>query len=513
MTVECPACKTRFPVDHRKIPSGGVHARCSECDEVFFVAEPAALSDTAVDVTPEEVERQDQDGSPFEVSEPAVEYTGFEIEPEEIEAPATAEESEFSQEEAAGAEETAVEAEEWTFEAESSEEDEEDEQTEEPAEEDYVWGTEPESPVGEGAEAADSAVEEIEQAVEPEALEEEEDEQIQEAAGTGFVWGSEPPSPPTEEEEQEQESVAEADEISPNAFESDFEAPKPAFQEPEPFMGTTEPSVEEQETVFHAPEPESDEGEAGEARAEEDSPEDSGDLEEGEAGEEEDLTPVEDLPSVGDMVFEHEVQSLDERAPPIKEAPRAFGGPEPTPDSAEPTFGEAEPTFSMDLSDSGTSLEELPETEEATGDEREGTGGEEESELEEVSGGFDDAAWIQGNAPPAMGFQAPVGEEETVAETTPESESPPLPTPQFGKRDPKEKAQRLARVLVSDIILYNPDRHQRALEAGRIKEEFDDEIQKSWNEYVEQVGEDIANDTEFFNQALNEILAKGQRVF
>jgi hypothetical protein len=90
---------------------------------------------------------------------------------------------------------------------------------------------------------------------------------------------------------------------------------------------------------------------------------------------------------------------------------------------------------------------------------------------------------------------------------------PPLPTPHFGRRDPKEKAQRLARVLVSDIILYNPDRHQRALGDGTLKEEFEDEIQKSWNEYVDQVGDEIANSTNYFNEALKEILAKGQPLF
>ena len=90
---------------------------------------------------------------------------------------------------------------------------------------------------------------------------------------------------------------------------------------------------------------------------------------------------------------------------------------------------------------------------------------------------------------------------------------PDDPAPVFGKRDPMEKAQRLARVLVSDIILYNPDRHHTASETGRVKEEFEEEIQKSWNEYVEQVGEEIANTTPFFNDALNEILAKGEKIF
>ena len=36
----------------------------------------------------------------------------------------------------------------------------------------------------------------------------------------------------------------------------------------------------------------------------------------------------------------------------------------------------------------------------------------------------------------------------------------------FGRRDPHDKARRLARVLVSDMIMYNPERHSRAIAAG-----------------------------------------------
>jgi hypothetical protein len=109
----------------------------------------------------------------------------------------------------------------------------------------------------------------------------------------------------------------------------------------------------------------------------------------------------------------------------------------------------------------------------------------------------------------ATGYQEPTfGAMDDVG-----IEAPPVAAPLFGKRDPMEKAQRLARVLVSDIILYNPDRHLSATESGRVKEEFEEEIQKSWNEYVEQVGEDVANTTSYFNDALNEILAKGEQIF
>jgi hypothetical protein len=94
---------------------------------------------------------------------------------------------------------------------------------------------------------------------------------------------------------------------------------------------------------------------------------------------------------------------------------------------------------------------------------------------------------------------------------------PPPPAPPraftFGKRDPHEKASRLARVLVSDIITYNPERHQRALDGGTLKADFEDEIKKSWGEYVDQVGKELAESTHYFNDALNEILARGERVF
>ena len=39
------------------------------------------------------------------------------------------------------------------------------------------------------------------------------------------------------------------------------------------------------------------------------------------------------------------------------------------------------------------------------------------------------------------------------------------------------------------------------------------EIKKSWEEYVDQVGEETANSTSYFNDALNELLADGEKMF
>jgi len=91
--------------------------------------------------------------------------------------------------------------------------------------------------------------------------------------------------------------------------------------------------------------------------------------------------------------------------------------------------------------------------------------------------------------------------------------SPPRAPSPFGANDPAAKARRLARALVSDIVTYFPERRDRALQEGTLKREFMEEIKKSWEEYVAQVGAETARTTPYFREALNDILAKGQQVF
>jgi len=87
------------------------------------------------------------------------------------------------------------------------------------------------------------------------------------------------------------------------------------------------------------------------------------------------------------------------------------------------------------------------------------------------------------------------------------------PVNPFLSKDPAQKARRLARALVSDMIVYQPKKRQDALAAGNLKDAFDEEIKKSWEEYVQQVGEDLADSTDYFKEALNEILAGGRSIF
>lgn len=85
--------------------------------------------------------------------------------------------------------------------------------------------------------------------------------------------------------------------------------------------------------------------------------------------------------------------------------------------------------------------------------------------------------------------------------------------PSFRNQEPTARAQRLARALVSDIVAYNKDKVKETQGGVALRTEFRDEIRKSWEEYVEQVGLELAKSTPYFRDALNEILARGEKVF
>ena len=83
----------------------------------------------------------------------------------------------------------------------------------------------------------------------------------------------------------------------------------------------------------------------------------------------------------------------------------------------------------------------------------------------------------------------------------------------FLSQDPALKARRLARALISDMVVYHPAKRQEGLRDGNLRELFDEEIKKSWEEYAEQVGKEVAGTTPYFKEALNEILAGGRQLF
>lgn len=124
------------------------------------------------------------------------------------------------------------------------------------------------------------------------------------------------------------------------------------------------------------------------------------------------------------------------------------------------------------------------------------------------------AAPVAAPTPPAApAFQIPVAPASPPVAAPPPGRPAGRPVNPFLTQDPSQKARRLARALISDLAVYYPDRRKEGLANGTLKELFQEEIQKSWEEYTDQVGKEMADATSYFNDALNEILAGGQRIF
>lgn len=83
----------------------------------------------------------------------------------------------------------------------------------------------------------------------------------------------------------------------------------------------------------------------------------------------------------------------------------------------------------------------------------------------------------------------------------------------FLNADPGQRARRLARALVSDLVAYHPQKREEGLRDGTLRQLFREDIKKSYEEYVEQVGREVAESSPHFQEALNEILGSGRKLF
>lgn len=119
------------------------------------------------------------------------------------------------------------------------------------------------------------------------------------------------------------------------------------------------------------------------------------------------------------------------------------------------------------------------------------------------------------SAPPMSAPAMPAFESAAPAPRPPAVPGRPAgrPVNPFLSQDPAQKARRLARALVSDMVAYHPAKRADGIRNGTLRELFDEEIKKSWEEFSDQVGREVAEGTPYFREALNEILADGRQVF
>ena len=113
-------------------------------------------------------------------------------------------------------------------------------------------------------------------------------------------------------------------------------------------------------------------------------------------------------------------------------------------------------------------------------------------------------------APEPGGAEAPPSMDNVVPLTL----GTPIPEGLSAEeRTRHEKARRLARVLASDIAIYNREKKERGMAEGNLVAVLGYEIKKSWETYKERVGADFANSTPYFRDALNDLLAEGKKIF
>ena len=111
---------------------------------------------------------------------------------------------------------------------------------------------------------------------------------------------------------------------------------------------------------------------------------------------------------------------------------------------------------------------------------------------------------------------APALPGSSAAAPTPSASGAPVaraPINPFLANDPNAKAKRLARALVSDICAYFPQKRDEGIRDGTLKQLFREEIKKSYEEYVDQIGREFADSTTHFQDALNDVLAGGKKLF
>jgi len=76
--------------------------------------------------------------------------------------------------------------------------------------------------------------------------------------------------------------------------------------------------------------------------------------------------------------------------------------------------------------------------------------------------------------------------------------------------DPHERAKRLARLIVSDIIIYNHDKIAEGIKEDTLFDLLKEDIEVGRTYYEKNIDPAVAERTDYFNHALVDILIKGR---
>jgi hypothetical protein len=78
------------------------------------------------------------------------------------------------------------------------------------------------------------------------------------------------------------------------------------------------------------------------------------------------------------------------------------------------------------------------------------------------------------------------------------------------RKDPHERARRLARLIVGDIVLYNQDKIVEGIKNDTLFQVLKDELAEGRKYYDKNVDATVTAETDYFNMAIVDILVKGR---
>jgi len=78
------------------------------------------------------------------------------------------------------------------------------------------------------------------------------------------------------------------------------------------------------------------------------------------------------------------------------------------------------------------------------------------------------------------------------------------------RKDPHERAKRLARLIISDIVLYNQEKIVDGIKNDTLFQLLQDELTEGRNYYDKNVDQAVAAQADYFNLAIVDVLVKGR---
>lgn len=78
------------------------------------------------------------------------------------------------------------------------------------------------------------------------------------------------------------------------------------------------------------------------------------------------------------------------------------------------------------------------------------------------------------------------------------------------RKDPHERAKRLARLIVGDIVLYHKDKIAEGIKNDTLFQVLEQELEEGRKYYEKNVDATVAAQADYFNLAVVDILVKGR---